>query len=125
MAITKTATTVFSNQTVSGYSSTTGSSSIDLTTAIDFAIGYTLTFPASGSGARIDVYADPTGANSGFSVGTYDDPIDSYTITHDNSHTVNGMIPMNKAAKYVKIKLANLSSSNITGATLTAIVQHA
>jgi hypothetical protein len=124
MAITKTPTTLVSNQTVSAGGTYT-SGTIDLTSCIDFAIGYTMAFAGSAAlGARVEIFADPTGANSGFSVGTYDDHVDSYDIAVDAGHTVNGLAQFNRSAKYIKIRLTNLSGSvSITGVYLYAIVQ--
>lgn len=128
MAITKTPTTLINNVTVAAGGSSDSTNSLDLSAAIDFSIGYSLAFNASAgtNGARIELYGDPTAANSSFSIGSYDDVIDSWDIAGDAGHTVNGVIPMQKCGKYVKVRIVNLSSSyTITGCSLYGIVQTA
>lgn len=128
MALAKTATTLINSVTVAASGVQDSAASLDLSAAIDLAIGYTMTFNASAGtyGARIELFADPTGANSSFSIGTYDDCVDSWDIPGDAGHTVNGLVPMMKCGKYVKARIVNLSTSQtITAATLTGIVQTA
>lgn len=127
MALAKTPTTLLSNVTVSAAGTQTSTSSLDLSSAISLAIGFTMTFNASAtSGARIEVFADPTGANTSFSVGSYDDLIDSWDIPVDAGHTVNGAVQLNHSAKYVKVRLKNLDAGyTITAAYLYGIVQTA
>lgn len=124
MALTKNPQTLISNVTIASGSSNTSSGSVDLSGAIDFAIGYTMTFNSSATGgARIELYADPTSANPSFTVGTYDDPFDTADIERDNGHTVSGMVIMNRSAKYVKAKVVNSSGQSLTGVSIYATVQ--
>lgn len=124
MALSKTPSTLISNQTVTAGNSVSAASSLDLSAAIDFSIGFSLTFGAATTGAaRIELYGDPTGANSAFAIGSYDNPVDSYDIPLSASHTVSGVIPFNRSAKYVKARLVNTSNQSITGAYLYGIVQ--
>ncbi len=125
MALSKTVTTVLSNVTAAAGSNSSASSGIDLSTAVDFGIGFKMTFNASATaGATIELYADPTGSNSDFTIGTYDDPADAGDVAVDAGHQVQGFIPLNRAAKYTKARVKNLDGSySITGIYLYSIVQ--
>jgi hypothetical protein len=124
MALGKTINPIISNQTVAANSSIPGDG-VDLSSAVDFGIGYQLTFNGScASGARIDLYADPIGESTSFTIGTYDDPCDSADIEKDPGHTVKGFVQMQRAAKFVKAKIVNLDSTySITAVSLWAHVQ--
>lgn len=124
MALTKTVTKVIDNQTIALSSSYT-STGVDLSNAVDFAVGYQLTFNASCTlGARIDLFADPDGDSISFTVGTYDDAVDSADIDKDAGHQVNGVVQLNRSAKYVKVRIVNLDTAqSITGASAWTFVQ--
>jgi hypothetical protein len=101
------------------------SSVIDLNTALDFGIGYTMTFTAAcTAGANILLYGDPTAANNAFSIGAYDNYIDLFYVPFVAGQTVNGVIPMLKMAKYVRAVVVNLDTAKvITNIALYSIVQ--
>jgi hypothetical protein len=126
MALAKTPQTLISNTTITTSTPAVSALSVDLSGAIDFAIGYTISFSASAIStgyARIELYADPTGANPSFSIGSYDDPVDSYDIQVDAGRTVNGVVQMNRSGKYAKVRVVNSSGQSITGVNIYAIVQ--
>lgn len=125
MALTKTASNVINNQTIAASSSATQATGTDLTSAINFKVGYTMTFNASATyGARIEVYADPQDAAASFSIGTYDNPIDAEDILVSKGHTVSGSFQMNWAAKYVKVRIVNVDTFySITAASAWVTVQ--
>lgn len=127
MALVKTPTTLLNSVTVAASGVQDSAASLDLSAALKLNIGYTLTFNASATaGARIELYTDPTGANSSFSIGTYDDLIDSWDIAVDAGHAVNGSVRMDDSAKYVKVRLRNLDTGQtITGASLYGTIQTA
>lgn len=124
MAIPKDPDTIINNVSIVGNGAAT-SDYVDLTSAIDFCVGVTLTFNANTTGdVRIDMYADPTGANPDFAIGANDEVIDTYTIAYKAGSTVNTTIPLHKFPKYVKIKATNLSPTyGVTAFTMTAQVQ--
>lgn len=127
MALDKTPTLILNNVTISSGASSNASSGVDLSEAVDFGIGYQLTFNGSVSsgivGAQIELYADPSGTAVEFAVGSYADPCDSGDVMSDPGHQVQGFIPMNRAAKYVKAKVKNTSGYSITACSLWAQVQ--
>ncbi|ALK06158.1 hypothetical protein SAMN02910340_02104 [Methanosarcina thermophila] len=125
MALNKTATQILSGATVAANSSSSASTGVDLSQAVDFGIGYQMTFHASATkGARVELFADPEGASVSFTVGTYADPCDSGDVDVDAGHQVQGFVQMQRAAKFVKAKVRNLDTGqSITGASLWAIVQ--
>lgn len=124
MALTKTPQTMISGATVAAGSSAVSAGSVDLSGSIDFGVGYVLTFNASATGyARLEVYADPTASNPSFSVGSYDDPVDSYDIQVDAGHKVSGVVPFTRAFRYGKLKITNSTGQSLTGVSLYAIVQ--
>ena len=116
MALTKTSTQVVTSQTITSSSSYTDTTGTDLTTAISCAVGYTMTFNASATaGATIEIYADPDSASQTFTVGTYHDPTDSFEIPVDAGNAVEGMVQINCAPKYIKVRIVN----NDTGQSIT------
>lgn len=125
MAITKTPTTLVNNQTIAAGSSYTSTVILDLAGAIDFSLGYKMSFNASSpSGATIYLFADPTGANASFAPGSYDDPADSIDVAVDAGHTVNGLGQISRSGRYVTVKVVNNSSGySITGVSVYGIVQ--
>lgn len=124
MALNKTATNVLNAVTVAATSYSSASSGIDLSDAVDFAIGYQMTFGAGATlGARIDLFGDPEGNTLDFTVGSYADPVDSADIAADAGHTVQGVVQLNRSPKYVKAKVYNLDSISITACSLWAIPQ--
>lgn len=124
MALGKTATLISDAITVSATSYGAASSGVDLSSAVDFAIGYQMTFNAAATlGARIDLFGDPTGGTLDFTIGTYADAVDSADIAADGGHQVQGVVQLNRSAKYVKAKVYNLDSVSITSCSLWAIPQ--
>jgi hypothetical protein len=124
MALDKTTTLILDSVTVAANTYSAASSYVDLSTAVDFCVGYTMTFGSGATlGARIDLFADPTGATPDFTIGTYDDPVDSGDIAADASHTVKGTIQLNRSPKYVKARVHNLDSSSITLCSLYSTPQ--
>ena len=125
MALSKTVTPILNSATMAANSSSSASTGVDLSQAVDFGIGYQMTFNASATkGARIDLYADPEGASISFTIGTYADPCDSGDVAVDAGHQVQGFVQMQRAAKYVRAKVTNLDTGqSITGCSLWAIVQ--
>jgi len=125
MALSKTPTQIISNITVSANTASTASTGVDLNNAIDFGIGFQMTFNASATkGARIDLYADPAGASVSFTIGSYAAPCDSGDVQLSAGHQVQGFIQMQRAARYVKAKIVNLDTGqSITAASLWAHVQ--
>lgn len=122
MALSKTISTILSNGTAAASGNSAASSYVDLSTAVDFGIGYKMTFHGSASlGAIIELYADPTGGTADFTIGTYADPCDAGDVAVDAGHAVEGFIPLNRAAKYTKARVHN----NDTGQSITAIYLYA
>jgi hypothetical protein len=123
MAISKTAVKVIDNQTVAFSNKVDQATGTDLSSAINLKVGYTLTFNGSATaGARIDLFADPADASANFTIGAYDNALDSEDIlltATNKGHQVSGNIQMNWAAKYVKARLVNLDpAQSITGASV-------
>jgi hypothetical protein len=125
MALTKTISTIQSNVTVAANTLGAASTGVDLSGAVDFGIGYKMTFNGSATlGAVIELYADPEGAAVDFTVGAYDDPADAGDVAVDAGHQARGFVPLNRSAKYVKAKVRNLDTGqSITGIYLYATVQ--
>lgn len=124
MALSKTATNVLDAVTVTASSYSTPSSGIDLSDAVDFAMGYQMIFNQGAvKGARIDLFGDPAGATLDFTIGTYADATDSADIEADAGHQVQGVVQLNRSAKYVKAKVFNLDTVSITSCSLWAIPQ--
>lgn len=125
MALGKTPTLILDNVTIAANTASAASTGVDLGDAVDFGIGYQMTFNASATkGARIDLYADPAGASVSFTVGTYADPCDSGDVQVDAGHQVQGFVQLQRAARYVKAKVVNLDTGqSITGCSLWAQVQ--
>lgn len=128
MAIGTTPTLLINNVAVTAGGVHDQETVLDVGAGLRLDIGYQMTFNAGAgtSGARIEIYGDPSGANSSFSIGTYDDLIDSFEIPGDAGHTVNGVVPVIKAGKYIKVRIVNLSSSYaITNAFISGLLQTA
>lgn len=124
MALDKTATNILNAVTVAATSYSSASTGVDLSDAVDFAIGYQMTFAAGATlGARIDLFGDPLGATLDFTIGTYADAVDSADVAADAGHTVQGIVQLNRSPKYVKAKVYNLDSVSITACSLWSIPQ--
>ena len=125
MALSKESTIILNGAAIAANSASPESTGVDLNDAVDFGIGYQMTFHASATkGARIDLYADPAGASQSFTIGTYADPCDSGDVQVDAGHQVQGFIQMQRAPKFVRAKVVNLDSSqSLTNCSLWAIVQ--
>ncbi len=120
-------TTIIDNITITANGSSSASTGVDLSQAVDFDIQFQITFNASavgvgGVGARIDLYSNHSSAS--FTVGSFDQPCDSADVLISSGHQVNGSFQMKKSSKYVKAKIVNLDPTySITGASLWATVQ--
>jgi hypothetical protein len=125
MALSKESTIILNGAAIAANSASPESTGVDLNDAVDFGIGYQMTFHTSATkGARIDLYADPAGASQSFTIGTYADPCDSGDVQVDAGHQVQGFIQMQRAPKFVRAKVVNLDSSqSLTNCSLWAIVQ--
>jgi len=126
MALAKTPQTLISNATITTSTPAVSANSVNLSGAIDFSIGFSMAFSASATTTgyvRIELYADPTGANAAFSIGANDVAVDSYDIAVAAGKTISGLVQMNRAGKYVKVKVVNASGQSITGVSIYAIVQ--
>lgn len=126
MAITKSATKIIDNQTAAA-SGSVDSSGIDLSNAIDLAIGFEVTFNASATdGARIELYGDFSGASASFIIGANQKPTDEYDVAVSAGNTVSGVIPMIRSPKYAKIRVVNEDGSySITGISVWSQIQTA
>lgn len=126
MAITKSATNIIDNQTAAA-SGSVESTGIDLSNAIDLAIGFELTFDASATGgARIELYADPEGASATFTIGANQEPTDEHDVPVSTGNTIEGVVPMVRSPKYCKIRVVNRDADySITGISVWAQVQTA
>lgn len=126
MALSKTIATILSNGSAAASGSSAASSGINLDTAVDFGIGYKMTFHGSATaGATIELYADPTGATLDFTIGTYADPCDAGDVAVDAGRAVEGFIPLNRAAKYTKARVKNLDTAqSITAIYLYSHIQN-
>lgn len=125
MALGKTPTNLISSVTVAASAVATSANGVDLSTAVDFIVGFTLTFHGSATqGARIDLFADPAGASVSFAIGSYDLAIDSGDIAVNAGHIVSGSFQMQRAAKFIKVRLVNLDTAqSITAASVWVTVQ--
>ncbi len=126
MAITKSATKIIDNQTAAA-SGSVDSSGIDMSNAIDLAIGFELTFNASATdGARIELYGDSSGASASFTIGANQEPTDEYDVAVSAGNTVSGVIPMIRSPKYAKVRVVNEDGSySITGISVWSQIQTA
>lgn len=123
MALGKTPTTLVSNQTITASGTYVSPSSLDLSGAISLEIGFKGTFDAStNAGARVEIFSDVTGANSSFTVGTNDDPVDAMDVSHV-SGTKAKAAQFRCCSKYIKAKVTNLGNKSMTGVYVYAIPQ--
>jgi len=129
MALVKTSTLIFDAITVSGNSYSDESASVvDLTDAVDFAVGYRLTFDAASTSAGVSIYmySDPSASDAEYDAGTYDIPADKCDIDGSGTnrgHTVASTYRMDHSGKYVKFKVRNHDAVSITNMSVWAIVQ--
>lgn len=124
MALSKTVTTMISNQTIPANGSIVSTNSIDLSAAIDFEIGSIMKFnSSSNAGARVELYSDPSGANVNFSVGVNDEPLDAFDVSLKAGYTKSKSEQMKRCSKYAKVKVVNLGNQSITGVYIRAIIQ--
>ena len=123
MALGKTPTTLVSNQTITAGGTYVSPSSLDLSGAISLEIGFKGTFDAStNAGARVEIFSDVTGANSFFTVGTNDDPVDAMDVSYV-SGTKAKAAQFICCSKYIKVKVTNLGSKSMTSVYVYAIPQ--
>lgn len=110
------------NNVIVATSGSQTSSGINLEGVAAFGIGFRFTFNAStAAGARIDIYGDPTGATTDFTIGAHARVIDSQSIPLGSNagQEVEGVLEFFKFANRVKAVLVNESSAQtITGASL-------
>lgn len=125
MALNKEVTQIMNNVTVAANTISDPSTGVDLSAAVDFGIGYQMSFSGSATkGARIELFADPKGASISFNVGSYADACDSGDVAVDAGHQVQGFVQLQRAAKYVRARVRNLDpGQSITGVSLWAQVQ--
>ena len=125
MTLGKTITAVINNVTIAASGNQVSSTSVDLTQAVDFGIAYSLVFNGSASqGCQIQIFAEELNAGSGFTIGTYDNMIDSCDVPISAGHSVFGFFQCNRTPRYVKIKAVNLDTGqSITGFCAYAVVQ--
>jgi hypothetical protein len=126
MAITKSATKIIDAQTAAA-SSSVDSSGMDLSSAIDLAVGFEMTFNASATeGATIELYSDEDGVSASFTIGTNQLPTDQYDIEVSAGNTVSGVIPMIRSGIYSKIRVVNEDTSySITAISVWSQIQTA
>jgi hypothetical protein len=126
MAITKTATKIVDAETAAA-SSSVDSDGMDLSSAIDLAIGFEMTFNASATeGARIELYGDQDGASSSFTIGANQEATDEYDVAVSAGNTVSGVIPMIRSPKYAKVRVVNEDGTySITAISVWSQVQTA
>lgn len=123
MALDKIGTKVLDNVTVAAQSySATASSYFDLSDAVDFAVGYEVTFNSAASlGIRIDLFAEKAFTTPDFTIGSYDNPVDSIDVVpnlNQKGHVVAGVVQMNRCPKYGKLKIYNYDSVSVTACSL-------
>lgn len=127
MALTKPSTLLYDNITVSGRDYTDISTGVDLTTAVDLAIGYRLTFNAdSNVGVTVFMYGDPSGSDINFTAGSYDNPVDQCPISGSGTSkgkTVASTYRMDHSSKYVKFRVYNHDTVSVTNLSLWIIPQ--
>lgn len=127
MALTKPATLLFDNVTLVSREYSDASAGVDLTTAVDLAIGYRLTFNAdSNVGITIFMYGDPSGSDINFTVGSYDNPVDQCPVSGSGTSkgkTVAGTYRMDHSSKYVKFRVYDHDTVSVTNFSLWIIPQ--
>ncbi len=124
MALGKTPTTMVSNQTIIAGGTYTSPSSLDLSGAISLEVSFKGTFNAStNAGARVEMFSDPTSANSSFTVGANDDPLDSMDISQAAGYTKSKPAQFKCSSKYVKFKVTNLGNQSLTAVYVYATPQ--
>jgi len=127
MALTKPATLLFDNITLVGREYSDASAGVDLTTAVDFAIGYRLTFNASSAiGVTVFMFSDPSGSDINFTAAASDNPADQCPISGGGTSqgkTVASTYRMDHSGKYVKFRVYNHDSVSVTNFSLWAIPQ--
>lgn len=124
MVLHKTTTTVISNQTIIAGGTYTSTASLDLSGAINLEVSFVGTFNASANaGAKVEMFSDPTGADSNFTVGSKDDPIDAMDVAHAAGYTKSKPAEFKCSSVYVKFKVTNLSTQPITGVYVYAKIQ--
>ncbi len=125
MALSKESILILNGAAIAANSESTESTGVDLSNAVDFGIGYQMTFSGTATkGARIDLYADPAGASISFTIGAYASPCDSGDVQVKAGKTVQSFFQMQRAAKFVRAKVVNLDTGqSITGCSLWATVQ--
>jgi len=127
MALTKPPTLLFENITLTGRDYSDASAGVDLTTAVDLAIGYRLTFNAdSNVGITVFMYGDPSGSDINFSPGSYDNPVDQCPVSGSGTSkgkTVASTYRMDHSAKYVKFRVYNHDTVSATNFSLWIIPQ--
>lgn len=125
MALSKESILILNGAAIAANSESPDSTGVDLSNAVDFGIGYQMTFSGQATkGARIDLYADPAGASISFTIGSYANPCDSGDVQINAGKTVQGFIQMQRAAKFVRAKVVNLDPGlSISGCSLWAQIQ--
>lgn len=124
MVLSKTPTTMISNQTIIAGGSYTSPASLDLSGAISLEVSFVGTFNAAATaGAKVEMFSDPTSANSNFSVGSKDEPIDAMDIAAAAGYSKSKPAEFKCCSRYVKFKVTNPGTQSITGVYVYALPQ--
>ncbi|MEN6293569.1 MAG: hypothetical protein ABFD07_16340 [Methanobacterium sp.] len=124
MVLSKTPTTMISNQTIIAGGSYTSPNSLDLSGAINLEVSFVGIFnAATNAGAKVEMFSDVTGSNSSFTVGSHDDPIDAMDVAVAAGFSKGKPAEFKCCSRYVKFKVTNLGTQSITGVYVYAIIQ--
>lgn len=124
MALDKIPTTMISNVTIVAGGNYISPSSLELSGAISLEVSFKGTFNAStNGGAKVEMFSDPTSANSSFTVGTYDEPLDAMDVAVSAGNTKSKPAQFKCSSKYVKFKVTNLGNQILTGVYVYALPQ--
>lgn len=125
MALTKTVTSLISNETIAAGSSIVSTDSINLSEAVDFGIGVKATPNGSAtSGVTVELIADPRSIDPNFAVNDYFTPVDAGDVDLYAGHVCQAFFPMNRSAKYVKVRIKNNDATySVTAVYAYALVQ--
>ena len=125
MALTKSVTSLISNVTIVAGGSVVSDDSIDLSEAVDFGIGVKATPNGSATACvTVELIADPRSIDPTFPVNDYFTPVDAGDLDLYAGHVCQGFFPMNRSAKYVKVRVKNNDATySVTAVSVYALVQ--